>query len=80
MKTVSIDELFSEESGMCSMNFTLIGLLMLVIFATRIWGDLLYKILAKVLGGKRTIEQLLFLSIVMVIVVYTFARVCEIGD
>lgn len=75
MRTVSVDKLFDDrKSDSYSHDLFWIVLWIIISFSSRIWGDLLYKILDITIGRPRTVEQLIAMSLVMILIIFLFVR------
>jgi len=80
MKTVAIDKVFDDiqkSERSYSHDLFWIILWILISFSSRIWGDLLYKILDKVFGKGRTVEQLLALTLFSFLTIFVFVRMYD---
>jgi len=82
MKTDSIDDIFEDaninkDGPTYHHDLFWIILWIMISFSSRIWGDLLYRIMDNVFGKRRTTEQLIAMTLISILTIFVFVRIYD---
>lgn len=78
MKTESVDNVLDNvKDRPYHHDLFWIILWILISLSSRIWGDLLYRFMDHMFGPKRTVEQLIALTIISILAIFMFVRIYD---